>query len=186
MEQEKFNEASDPRRLREQQEKLEALEAERESVRITDKRKQGKPAPQVENAPAGESAMSPEELREQMAAQGMAAEQEQAGQPAFECATFVILTLDRMGNMRVWNQMAEISAMQSQGIGVDRDATNNDLINMHAQLGLVVTGNEISSRVIQALAIQAQMAAQQRGAPVPVNGMGGVDPRIQRAARGGV
>lgn len=157
---------------------------EEEQVRITDKRGQNKSTPPPTEVPK-EPVLTPEELAARMAEQGLAAEQEDAQQPGFQCATFVILTLDRLGNMRLWRSAAEITALQSGGFGIDRDATGNDIINMTAQLELVVKGNEYASRVVQGLAAQAQMAAQQRGMPMPVNGLGGVDPRVHRAAHGG-
>lgn len=154
-----------------------------EGIRFTDRRGQSKgPAPEQLAPPVQDR----EELVAELRAQAEAAAAEDAAQPTggYKCATFAILTLDRQGNMRLWSDMNEIvTELMSNGVEPDRSATSNDIINMNAQLSLVIQGNEFSARVVNALAQQAVAAAKARGVAVPGLAPNGVDPRIQQAAQ---
>lgn len=136
----------------------EALEAEdREPVRVVDKRgaarentQQSVPLPEL-GTDEGRA-----EVERQMAEQAAAAEGEQKAEPALRCAAFIIVSIDHNGSMHLHHDMAEIVNIINGGISPERPANSADLMNMANQLQVMVQGNEVSARVLEALNTQAQ------------------------------
>lgn len=158
----------DANSARNAQELTERLEQEREremgdegGVRVVDKRgaarertQQSVPVPLPEPASDDEKAA----FEQQMAEQAAAADGEGKAEPALRCAAFVIISIDHNGTMHLHHDMAEIVNIINNGIQPERPANSADLMNMANQLQVMVQGNEISARVLEALNTHAQAA----------------------------
>jgi hypothetical protein len=146
---------------------------EEQAPRVTDKRGQKKehvvPIPDEERAA----------IEEAIAEQGRLAQEEAASEPALRVTSFILLTLNSDGSMRLFHQLPEMQQLMGQGIQTEREANPADIANMASQLNLAIVGNEVTGRVMQALAQQAQQVVQSK-----MGGKNGlVDPRIAQAAQ---